>query len=138
MFYERFAALCAEKGITPTGASTIIGFSKGTVSYWKKCANAGKDTQPDSDTLYRIADYFGVTVDYLLGRSDEAPTQLELLLAEANFHKQTQVVRDTTPLTLAEDPVFTNKELLLIDAYRRHPDLQELIDRALGLADDED
>ena len=70
MFYEIFKKLCDEKGITPTKASVEIGFSRGSVSYWKKKYFSGEDAKPDSYTAAKIANYFGVSVDYLLGRSD--------------------------------------------------------------------
>ena len=31
--------------------------------------------EPDQETLIKLADYFGVTTDYLLGRTDEPTTQ---------------------------------------------------------------
>lgn len=71
MFYDIFKQLCEEKGITPTKASAEIGFSKGSVSYWKKRYTEGNDAKPDSYTAAKIADYFGVSVDYLLGRTDD-------------------------------------------------------------------
>lgn len=71
MFYDIFKQLCEDKGITPTKASVEIGFSKGSVSYWKKRYNEGNDAKPDSYTAAKIADYFGVSVDYLLGRTDD-------------------------------------------------------------------
>lgn len=71
MFYDIFKRLCEERGITPTKASQEIGFSKGSVSYWKKQYQAGKDAKPDSYTAAKIADFFGVSVDYLLGRTDD-------------------------------------------------------------------
>lgn len=66
MFYDIFKQLCEEKGITPTKASAEIGFSKGSVSYWKKKYSEGTNAKPDSYTAAKIADYFGVSVDYLL------------------------------------------------------------------------
>lgn len=71
MFYEIFKNLCDEKGITPTKASAEIGFSKGSVSYWKKKYISGIDAKPDSYTTAKIADYFNVSVDYLLGRTED-------------------------------------------------------------------
>lgn len=71
MFYDIFKRLCEEKGITPTKASQEIGFSKGSVSYWKKKYAQGEDAKPDSYTAAKIADFFGVSVDYLLGRTDD-------------------------------------------------------------------
>lgn len=69
MFFDIFEKLCRDKGITPTRASVEIGFSRGSVSYWKK--NRQIDAKPDSKTAKMIADYFGVSVDYLLGRTDD-------------------------------------------------------------------
>ena len=71
MFYDIYERLCREKGVTPTKASVEIGFSKGSVSYWKKKRKEGIDAKPDSYTAAKIADYFGVSVDYLLGRTDD-------------------------------------------------------------------
>lgn len=71
MFFDVFKKLCAEKGITPTRASVEIGFSKGSVSYWRKKHSEGVDAKPDTYTAQKIADFFGVSVDYLLGRTDD-------------------------------------------------------------------
>lgn len=71
MFYDVFKKLCDERGITPTGASIEIGFSRGSVSYWKKRYKDGFDAKPDSYTAEKIADYFNVSVDYLLGRTND-------------------------------------------------------------------
>lgn len=71
MFYDIFKKLCEDNGITPTKASREIGISKGSVSYWKKRYMSGKDAKPDSYTADKIADYFGVSIDYLLGRTSD-------------------------------------------------------------------
>ena len=133
MFFERFAELCAQKKMTPTKVGTILGLSKGTVAYWRKCFANGKAVQPDTITLYKIADYFGASVDYLTGRSDQGPTQLSMLMAETQSQRYSHEVRDATIPTIVENPIFTDKELMLVDAYRRNPDLQQLVDRALGI-----
>ena len=66
MFYDVFKKLCDDRGINPTRASVEIGFSRGSVSYWKKRYLEGFDAKPDSYTAEKIADYFDVSVDYLL------------------------------------------------------------------------
>lgn len=73
MFYAVFKSLCDARGISPTRASEEIGFSRGSVSYWKKKFIEGVDAKPDSYTAEKIADFFGVSVDVLLGRSQPAP-----------------------------------------------------------------
>lgn len=45
--------------------ANIIGVSRSTIAMWETGAS-----QPDNDTLKRLADLFGVSVDYLLGRDD--------------------------------------------------------------------
>lgn len=71
MFYETYKRLCEENGDTTTGVSTKVGFSKGSVSYWKKQYEKGVEATPDTKVAQLIADYFGVSVDYLLGRTND-------------------------------------------------------------------
>lgn len=66
-FYERFEELCREKGVKPTPATLEAGCSRGSASYWKKKYLEGEDALPDTRNAQALADYFGVSVDYLLG-----------------------------------------------------------------------
>lgn len=52
----------------------ILGVSVSTYCYWEK-----GDFQPDNEALKKIADYFGVTIDYLLGYEQQAPPPTETL-----------------------------------------------------------
>lgn len=62
MFYDKYVSLCAQKGVTPSAAAKEIGINKAAVSNWKHRRNG-----PSDITVQKIADYFGVTTDYLLG-----------------------------------------------------------------------
>ena len=84
MFYAVFKELCDARGISPTRASEEIGFSRGSVSYWKKKFVEGVDAKPDSYTAEKIADFFGVSVDALLGRSQPAPPDAPAQPADAD------------------------------------------------------
>lgn len=66
MFFELFKKLCQENGKSPSAVAKDLKIASGTVSEWKK------GRVPQNATLYKIADYFGVSVDYLLGK-EEAP-----------------------------------------------------------------
>ena len=61
MFYEVLERLCKERGTTPSAVCVKIGYSKATSSYWKQSQRT-----PKREALDKIADYFGVSVDYLL------------------------------------------------------------------------
>lgn len=78
MFYERYASLCANKGVAPSKVAIECGFNKGSVSVWKKKYQNGIDVRPSSEILIKIANYFNVSVDFLL----EKETLKEDLLNE--------------------------------------------------------
>ncbi|CEO04824.1 DNA-binding protein [[Clostridium] sordellii] len=59
-------------GLNQVEFAKIFNVTKQTVSNWE---NGNRN--PDSATLSKLADYFGVTVDYLLGRTDESTINKE-------------------------------------------------------------
>lgn len=71
MFFDVFQALCNKKGISCKKAADEIGLSNSITTKWKKTG-----ATPGGETLHRIAVYFGVSTDYLLGKETEkAPTE---------------------------------------------------------------
>lgn len=71
MVYSRFLELCAEKKQAPSTVATTLGFSKNAFSRWKDTAEEnGGFASLRADTLMKLADYFGVSTDYLCGKSD--------------------------------------------------------------------
>ena len=73
MVYDKFCDLCSQKGVSPSKAAMDAGFSKSLISKWK----SKQEIVPSSEVLQKIADYFGVSVDYLLGK-EKQPTDGEL------------------------------------------------------------
>lgn len=68
MFYDRFIELCNQKNIKPTPLVVGMGLSSSNVSQWKK------GSTPRPEVLAKLADYFGVSVEYLLtGEQKEKP-----------------------------------------------------------------
>lgn len=64
--YEILLELMKENNITPYRLSKETGITQATLSRWK----TGK-TDPSIETLQKIADYFDVSLDYLLGNVSE-------------------------------------------------------------------
>lgn len=62
----RLQQLRREKGLTGIELGKILGVSKQTISCWE----TGK-IEMDYSILNKLADYFHVSIDYLLGRSNE-------------------------------------------------------------------
>ena len=70
MFIDTFSALCNDRKITMNKACLEIGISRTATAKWKN------GSTPSGQTLAKIADYFGVSVGYLLGHETEkAPAE---------------------------------------------------------------
>lgn len=65
-FSNRLTALRKERGLTQEDMAKIISKKRSTVSGYE---TEGKE--PDLDTVCFLANYFGVSTDYLLGHSDQ-------------------------------------------------------------------
>ncbi|WP_099157305.1 helix-turn-helix domain-containing protein [Virgibacillus ndiopensis] len=65
MLNERLKELRKKKGISQYEAAKELGFSRGQLANYEQGSR-----EPDYSTLEKIADFFDVSVDYLLGRSD--------------------------------------------------------------------
>lgn len=65
MFYENLLSLCSKNRISVTRAVSEMGFATSAPATWKR----GK--LPSGRSLTKIAEYFGVTVDYLLDGEDK-------------------------------------------------------------------
>lgn len=68
MFYDILLSLCKEHGITITALARNLDIAKGSPSNWQRGAS------PNSDVVVKIARYFGVSCDYLLGL-DNVPSR---------------------------------------------------------------
>lgn len=67
MFWDNFYDLCLKNGSSPNKIAKEIGISSGAITKWKN------GTEPTPSKARLIADYFGVSVDYLIGRESEKP-----------------------------------------------------------------
>lgn len=79
MKFERFEEACKARGTSPTAVMLALGMSRSNVTKWRR-----GETVPKLDALNKIANYLGVTVDFLLGNDsqkekpaeDDGPTTL--------------------------------------------------------------
>lgn len=110
MFWDTFVRLCNRAGKYPNTVAAEVGVkSTGTVTGWKNGAN------PRQSVLIKLADYFGVTTDYLLnGEKENAPgsdaeSEIYKLLAQAT-PLQTEVIKGV--LDMNENQLLFVKELM--------------------------
>jgi transcriptional regulator with XRE-family HTH domain len=66
MLAERIRQLRTDRGLTQQELADTLGITQQAVGRWEKGL-----ASPDTPTLPRLADLFGVSTDYLLGRTDK-------------------------------------------------------------------
>lgn len=78
MFWENFSNLCNKNNISPNGLAKILSISSGSITSWKQ------GRVPHHNTLLKIANYFDVSVDYLLddGNKKSPDTSLDSEMSE--------------------------------------------------------
>lgn len=83
-FSQRLISLRKERDLTQNDLARIIKKQRTTVSGYETM-----DKEPDFEVLCALAEYFGVTTDYLLGRDDErAHADVVFRNDNANFKRQ--------------------------------------------------
>ncbi|MDA5111090.1 helix-turn-helix domain-containing protein [Brevibacillus thermoruber] len=73
-FKDRLKELRTRKGITQEVLALDLGIPESTVRRYE----SSDENTPRRERLEKIADYFGVSVDYLLGRTDD-PSPSEMI-----------------------------------------------------------
>lgn len=73
--YEKIKELAKQKKVSIRQVEEKLGIANGTIRRWGK-------TNPSVKTVKSVADYFNVSVDYLLGRDEAKPVNEPIDLAE--------------------------------------------------------
>lgn len=69
-FYKKLRDLCEERNMTVNELVRILDLSSGSPTAWKS------GSAPRQSTVMKLADYFGVTTDYLLGKEEQKKSAL--------------------------------------------------------------
>lgn len=76
-FNDRLLVLRQESGLDQKGCAAALGVDNSKYNKWENGKN-----RPDYETVCSIADHYGVTTDYLLGRSDAKHPENTALVTE--------------------------------------------------------
>lgn len=109
---ERVKELCKMKGVSMNTAEKEIGVAKGYIS------KLGK-SNPNMTTLQKIADYFGVSIDYLMASKEDQPA--ETMISQRN-ERDIKTILSNTEQLLKQDGLMFDGE----------PASQEAIDSILS------
>lgn len=131
--YEVFEQLLQSHGVSSYKVSKDTGVTQTSLSNWK----AGRST-PTTKTLQRIADYFGVTIDYLMTGKEEPKEKAPELTAKDERDITKDVDRIMEKLTSGENgPASYNGEALDPEAAELFKDELEIALRWLKMINKE-
>ena len=66
MFYDKYAQICKQRGISNSAAAVAAGLSKSLVTKWK----TNKVETPSPEVLEKLSAYFGIPISELLGEDE--------------------------------------------------------------------
>lgn len=108
--YERIESLRKSKGLSQGKLEKQLGFSNGSISKWK-------NSTPKVERLQKLADFFGVSVEYLMtGKEDEQKGKDNTDDLKQKFEELKELLENgkMQPLRYDGQPIDDNtKELLL-------------------------
>ena len=79
MFSERLRKLRRERNLTQTELANSLNVSNGTIAMWET-----EKRQPDLNMVNKIASFFNVSVDYLMGREQKVDSNVRGVQMERN------------------------------------------------------
>ena len=88
MFWDNFLAECAKKGKSPAVVAEELGFSNSATTCWKN------GSLPRMSSRKKIADYFGITVEELMGTKKEPAGMGEL---DKQMQEIVELLNNATP-----------------------------------------
>ena len=114
MFWNIFVSLCVKHNTKPNPVAKALGLSSGSVTKWKNGAT------PNATALHKLADYFGVTVDYLLGKENAPDIKSNAIILDPTKTRMIPVYESVSAGfgTLAQDLIIEYMPLYI------HSDLE--------------
>ena len=125
-FQNIFRQLRIASGLTQNEMAEKIGISRSTIGMYETGAR-----EPDFETLEKIADFFNVDTDYLLGRSNKTTILPETIVQYSSLtHRDTRDIEKILDMTRAQ---LENQEGLMFDGDPASPEAIESILSAMQI-----
>ncbi len=112
--YDIFEKLCKKNNVTPYRVCKETGLTTSTISNWK----AGRYT-PKQDKLQKIADFFNVSIEYLIG-TEEKETSAGYYLNEETAKLAQEMFEDEDMRSL-----FDMKRNMPPERFQAHMDFMK-------------
>ena len=120
--YERIEALRKERKISQGNLEKELGFSNGSISKWK-------NSSPTTERLQKLADYFGVSIQYLTtGEDPKSPgyylnEETAAIAQEIFENKELRMLFDASRNATPED-LITVRDMMLALKRKERGDIE--------------
>lgn len=105
--YEKIKSLAEKQKISIRRLEEILGYGNGTIRRWEK-------QTPGIDKIQKVADYFDVSVDYLLGRREADSSDVNTL-SEQEKKLLMRFRRGSQNLNEDEKAIYERQAMSLFD-----------------------
>ena len=115
MFSEQLRKLRRSKGLTQSELGKKLNVSNGTIAMWET-----DKRQPDLETINKIASFFNVSVDYLMGRDQKVDNNVAGVQMERNTVRIPVygTIPAGVPIEMIEDSYIEDYEDISADLLR--------------------
>lgn len=93
VIYQRIYALCSERGITISKLEKEIGVAVATIQKWQDSKRS-----PSVENVGAVAQYFNVSIEYLLGTTDVRSTIKQILSEDDGVISLQRAMEKMTPV----------------------------------------
>lgn len=115
MFYTRLIEVCDKHMVKPTPLMKELGFSAGNIKRWQNGATV------NSDILIALSKYFEVSVDYLLGITDD-PT----IGSDIYSKTECKIIRDYRGLSEQGQEYIQQQLFMAKEVFKKEQDIPQL------------
>lgn len=98
--YERIESLRKSKGLSQGKLEKQLGFSNGSISKWK-------NSTPKVERLQKLADFFGVSVEYLMTGKEENKKENSVIDIKDELERMRDLLKNRT-----RHPIYYDGEKL--------------------------
>jgi transcriptional regulator with XRE-family HTH domain len=114
---QRIFGIMEKKHLKQSDLANFLGISNSSVSDWKK-----KGSVPSADKIVKISEFLNVSVDYLLGRTDEPNSTQQTNSSDVHNNKNSNISvnqNNNSAIVCGTD----SQSVWIITAYVPNPNL---------------
>ena len=97
MFFERLLQLCSDRNLKITPVLKSLNIATGAIHRWRN------GTIPTGDSLILLADYFDVSIDYLLGKTNDPSPNRHAASEDDEFWEMRQAMLERPEMRVLFD-----------------------------------